>query len=106
MNRTGKIFIAVLGLLVVTCVLLAQDIVKTIAVDVDVVLIPTTVTNDRGQYVGGLEKDNFKIFEDRVEQKVTYFSTEEAPMSLGIVLDASGSMNQIAASARRNGGAC
>jgi Ca-activated chloride channel family protein len=106
MNRTGSIFIAVLGLLVVTCAFLAQDAIKTIAVDVDVVLIPTTVTNDRGQYVGGLEKSNFKVFEDRVEQQVTYFSTEDAPMSLGIVLDASGSMNQIAATARRNGGAC
>jgi len=106
MNRTGKIFTAFLAILAVTCALYSQDQVKTVSVDVDVVLIPTTVTNDRGQYVGGLEKENFTVFEDRVQQDVTYFSTEDSPMSLGIVLDSSGSMNQITAAARRNGGAC
>jgi Ca-activated chloride channel family protein len=106
MKRTGKIYTAFLAILVVTCVLRSQDIVKTLSVDVDVVLIPTTVTNDRGQYVSGLEKENFTVFEDRVQQDVTYFSTEDSPMSLGIVLDASGSMNQITAAARRNGGSC
>src|SRR5262245_66464033 len=114
MNRTARIFTALLALLVVTSVVhsqdpaptLNQDPVSTLNVDVDVVLIPTTVTNDRGQFIGGLDKDNFTIFEDRVQQDITYFSTEDAPMSLGIVLDASGSMNQITAAARRNGGGC
>jgi len=107
MNRMGKISItAFLVFLAATCLLYSQDPVKTVSVDVDVVLIPTTVTNDRGQYVGGLEKENFTVFEDRVQQDVTYFSTEDSPMSLGIVLDSSGSMNQITAAARRNGGAC
>ena len=105
MNRTGKIFTAFLALFIVTCVVRSQD-VTTLSVDVNVVLIPTTVTNDRGQYVGGLDKEHFTVFEDRVQQDITYFSTEDAPMSLGIVLDASGSMNQITASARRNGGGC
>jgi len=106
MNRTGKVVAAFLAILVVTCAFRAQDLVKTLSVDVDVVLIPTTVTNDRGQYVAGLEKENFTVFEDRVQQEVTYFSTEDSPMSLGIVLDSSGSMNQITAAARRNGGSC
>jgi Ca-activated chloride channel family protein len=46
------------------------------------------------------------VFEDKIEQQITYFSTEDAPMSLGIVLDSSGSMNPIIGQARRNGGAC
>ena len=116
MNTTSKISAACLALLAATCVLLSQesrtqeqrkpDPVKTVSVDVDVVLIPTTVTNDRGIYISGLDRENFHVFEDRVEQEITYFSTEDAPMSLGIVLDSSGSMNPISEAARRNGGAC
>ena len=111
MDRMGKTLVAFLVFLTTTCVLLSQqhanqDSTKSISVDVDVVLIPVTVTNDRGQYIGGLEKEHFQILEDRVEQKITYFSTEDTPMSLGIVLDSSGSMNPILDPARRNGSAC
>src|SRR5215510_6889568 len=117
MKTTSKTFAAFLAFFAATCVLLSQesrnnqeqrfeDPIKTVSVDVDVVLIPTTVTNDRGLYISGLEKQDFHVFEDRVEQEVTYFSTEDAPMSLGIVLDSSGSMTPISEAARRNGGAC
>jgi Ca-activated chloride channel homolog len=106
MTRTGKILSAFIAFMAVTCVFRAQDPVKTISVDVDVVLIPTTVTNERGQYISGLEKKDFQVFEDKVEQEIVYFSTEDAPMSLGIVLDSSGSMNPIMNAARRNGRAC
>jgi len=106
MSRTRKALTSLVALLVVTCVIRAQDIVKQLTVDVDRVLIPTTVTNDRGQYISGLEKKHFQIFEDKVEQEIAFFSTEDAAMSLGIVLDSSGSMNPIMDPARRNGGAC
>ena len=106
MNRTRKTLAAVVAILAVSCAFHAQDIVKQLSVDVDIVLIPTTVTNDRGQYVSGLEKSHFQVFEDKIEQEIVYFSTEDAPMSLGIVLDSSGSMNPIMDPARRNGGAC
>src|SRR5262245_65017572 len=116
MNRTGKVFVALFFLLGATCVLLPQERTnqqrsvqpetKSISVDVDIVLIPVTVTTERGQYLSGLEKQHFQVLEDRVEQKITYFSTEDAPMSLGIVLDSSGSMNPIIDPARRNGSAC
>jgi Ca-activated chloride channel homolog len=106
MSRTRKALISVVALLMVTCVIRAQDIVKQLTVDVDRVLIPTTVTNDRGQYISGLEKKHFQVFEDKVEQEIAFFSTEDAAMSLGIVLDSSGSMNPIMDPARRNGGAC
>ena len=97
---------AVLLFLTVTSVVRSQDPAKTITVDVDIVMIPVTVTNDAGQYISGLERHHFQVTEDKVEQPITYFSTEDAPMSLGIVIDSSGSMNPIMNSARRNGSAC
>lgn len=107
MSPASKILATVVVLMAVTCVVRSQDVpTKTISVDVDIVLIPTTVTNDKGQYVGGLEKEHFQVLEDKIEQEITYFSTEDAPMSLGIVLDSSGSMNPVISQARRNGGAC
>ncbi|MGE5646134.1 MAG: VWA domain-containing protein [Acidobacteriota bacterium] len=60
--------------------------------DVKLVLIPVTVTDPYGVPYAGLPKETFRLFEDGVEQKVTYFATEDAPVSLGIVFDASGSM--------------
>lgn len=61
-------------------------------VDTTVVLIPVTVTDPLNRIVTGLEKDHFRIFEDKVEQTVTQFSNEDAPVSIGIVFDTSGSM--------------
>jgi len=91
----------------VACALLGQDPpLRQLSVDVDVVLVPVAVTNDRGQYVGGLEKQHFQLFEDKIEQSVTSFSTEDSPLSLGIVLDSSSSMGPIMELAKRNGGAC
>jgi len=107
MSRTAKTLNVVIVVLTATCVLLSQnDPTKTISVDVDIVLIPTTVTNDAGQYVGGLEQQHFQVIEDKIEQQIVYFSTEDTPMSLGIVLDSSGSMSPILTQARRNGSAC
>jgi Ca-activated chloride channel family protein len=63
-----------------------------IRVDTTVVLIPVTVTDPLNRFVTGLEKDNFKISEDRVEQKIQQFSSEDAPLSVGLVFDTSGSM--------------
>ncbi len=61
-------------------------------VDTTVVLIPVTVTDPLNRIVTGLEKDHFKVFEDKVPQKITQFSNEDAPVSIGIVFDTSGSM--------------
>ncbi len=107
MHRVRKALIAGSFSLAVACALLGQDSpVRQLSVDVDIVLVPVTVTNDRGQYVGGLEKQHFQVYEDKVEQSIVSFSTEDSPLSLGIVLDSSGSMNPTMALARRNGGAC
>ena len=63
-----------------------------IRVDTTLVLIPVSVTDPMARFVTGLDKENFKLFEDKIEQEVTQFSSEDAPLSVGIVFDTSGSM--------------
>lgn len=62
-------------------------------VDSAVVLIHVAITDDKGRFVTGLAKENFQVFEEKTEQKVKYFSAEEAPLSVGLVLDFSHSMS-------------
>jgi Ca-activated chloride channel homolog len=61
-------------------------------VNVNLVLIPLTVTDPMDRLVTGLEKQNFFIFEDNHEQTIKSFSTEDAPVSIGVIFDMSGSM--------------
>ena len=63
-----------------------------IRVDTTLVQIPVAVTDPMSRFVTGLDKENFKVFEDKVEQVVSSFSSEDAPLSVGIVFDTSGSM--------------
>jgi len=65
---------------------------SNIRVETQLVLIPVTVTDPLNRFVTGLEKQHFKLFEDKVEQTVTQFSSEDAPLSVGLVFDTSGSM--------------
>jgi len=66
---------------------------KRIRVDVDLVLVNTTVTDPYNRLVTGLERENFRVFEDSQEQEVVHFSSEDVPISIGVVLDLSGSMS-------------
>ena len=59
---------------------------------VDLINVTATVTDGEGRFVSGLRREDFAIFEDGARQEVTYFSDERVPVSLGLVLDASGSM--------------
>jgi Ca-activated chloride channel family protein len=61
-------------------------------VDTNLVLVPTTVNDLFNHPVTGLEKENFKVFEDKVEQTITSFSSEDEPIALGFIFDTSGSM--------------
>jgi VWFA-related protein len=63
-----------------------------IRIDTNVVLIPVTVTDPLNRFVTGLDQDAFKIMEDKIEQKLVSFGSEDAPLSIGIVFDTSGSM--------------
>jgi Ca-activated chloride channel homolog len=66
----------------------------TIRVDVDLVLVNVTVTDSRSRFVEGMRKEHFRIWEDKVEQDILTFSNEDAPVSLGIIVDRSGSMGE------------
>ena len=57
-----------------------------------VVQIPVTVTDPIDRPIEGLRKEDFRLFEDDVEQKIIYLSGEDAPASVGLIFDASGSM--------------
>lgn len=61
-------------------------------VDVELVTLTATVTSRSGRYVGGLKKDDFRVYEDGVLQEIAVFESREVPISLGIVFDTSGSM--------------
>jgi VWFA-related protein len=61
-------------------------------VDSALVQIPVHVTTAAGASVTGLTRDNFQVFEDNVEQKITHFAMEDAPISIGLLFDSSGSM--------------
>src|SRR5258707_15573266 len=63
-----------------------------IRVDVNLVVLHTTVNDDRGKFVEGLSQDNFRVYEDKVEQKLSIFKREDIPVSMGLVIDNSGSM--------------
>jgi Ca-activated chloride channel homolog len=63
-----------------------------IRVDTMLVLIPAHVTTGDGASVTDLSQDNFRVSEDGVEQKITYFAKDDAPISIGVLLDTSGSM--------------
>ena len=72
----------------------------TIRLDVQAILVPVTVTDSLDRPVDGLRKDDFQLFEDNLKQQIVSFSSEDAPASVGLIFDASGSMsNKIRASA-------
>src|SRR6202012_1059618 len=63
-----------------------------IRVDVNLVVLHTTVLDDRGRFVDGLKEENFRVLEDKAEQKLSVFKREDIPVSMGLVIDNSGSM--------------
>lgn len=65
----------------------------TVKVRVDLVTLTLTVTDLYGRYVSGLSKNAFTVFDNGVEQEITYFSDTDAPVSLGILFDVSDSMS-------------
>jgi Ca-activated chloride channel family protein len=52
-----------------------------------------TVTDSYGRYVSGLDQKAFKVFEDKEEQEIEFFSDDDAPVSVGVIFDVSGSMS-------------
>jgi len=67
--------------------------VRPLKVAVDLVLVPVTITDPMSRLVTGLEKENFELFEGSAKEEIKSFSSEDAPVSLGVIFDTSGSMS-------------
>ena len=65
---------------------------QNIHIDVDLVLVNVTVTDPYGRMVVGLDPDSFRVYEDKVEQEVLTLSSEDMPITIGVIFDFSGSM--------------
>jgi Ca-activated chloride channel family protein len=100
----GRIFAVIAVALAATCSAGAQTRPARDAAafrsDATLVLVPVTVVDHRGAIVNGLASDAFTLTEDGVRQQVHSFSEEDAPVSMGIVLDLSGSMRAVLGAAK------
>ncbi len=67
--------------------------IRPLKVDVDLVLVPVTITDPMNRLVTGLDKENFQLFEGNSKEEIKTFSSEDAPVSLGVIFDSSGSMS-------------
>lgn len=60
--------------------------------DVELVLLDVSVKNEEGGFVSGLAKDRFKVFENKLEQAISVFAAQDVPVTVGLVVDNSGSV--------------
>ena len=65
----------------------------TLKVDVNMVLVEATVRDHKGRIADDLKREDFRVFEDGVEQKVIYFLRDELPLAVALVMDRSGSIS-------------
>ncbi|MFL6213830.1 MAG: VWA domain-containing protein [Blastocatellia bacterium] len=72
----------------------AKQISDQIILDTGIVNVMVSVTDTYGRFVTGLTKDHFDLFDDKVKQNIAHFSDDDAPISVGIVYDVSGSMKE------------
>jgi VWFA-related protein len=78
--------------MVISPLLWAQEDTFKLNVNVDLTVVHVNVTDEKDHPIGNLIKENFRIFEDRTEQKITVFKHEDIPVSLGLVIDNSRSI--------------
>jgi Ca-activated chloride channel family protein len=64
-----------------------------IRVDVNLVIVPATVTDPMNRLVTGLEKENFEVYDNNIGQVIKSFSTQDSPVTIGVIFDLSGSMS-------------
>jgi Ca-activated chloride channel family protein len=89
MTRTAVIFAILVCLAINTP---AQQQPYTLSVDIDLVLLNVRVQDKDGRVVSGLTQDSFRIYEDGKPQDIKFFMAEDAPATVGLVIDNSGSM--------------
>ncbi len=96
-SMAGRISLPVLLVLLSTQVVAQRQGRKptsdyTLKVDVDLRLLHVTVLDWKDQLVKGLKQENFEVYEDKIQQEISLFKVEDIPVSLGLVIDNSGSM--------------
>src|ERR1035438_3873978 len=67
----------------------------TLKVDVSLVLVEVTVRDDKGRIANDLKPEDFRVFEDGVEQRISYFSRDELPLAMALVVDGSSSISPV-----------
>src|SRR5689334_10394719 len=83
------------GLVVLPLLIWSTGVTSQLRVDVRLVNVSATVSDTSGRYIPGLTKDDFVLEEDGVAQPIAHFSQDEnVPVSVGIVFDTSGSMQE------------
>lgn len=98
MSTRNRVFTGLFAALLMTSItsLHAQDRNKNqrpiFRVGVETVFLKVAVTDSLSRYVTGLGKEHFRVFEDKIEQSISYFGQHSAPISVGIILDVSNSM--------------
>ncbi len=94
LSRNSRLLWIILLALAVTVSVQAQQDTpfETLKIDTNLVVLRVAVNDQQGLAAMSLKQDAFKIYEDGVEQQVGFFSSEESPVSWGLVLDRSGSM--------------
>jgi Ca-activated chloride channel family protein len=91
---------AFLSILLISFGALAQGEDDVVTVDSSIVVLNATITDPSGKHATGLKQDQFKIFENGVEQPIAFFAAEETPFAAVILLDTSGSMETRVSMAR------
>jgi Ca-activated chloride channel homolog len=71
-----------------------EDQTHHIVARTDMVVLHATVTDAKGNFVSDLQRDNFRVFEDKIEQKISVFQRADIPVTMGLVIDNSGSMRE------------
>ena len=86
-------------LIILPCVAVPQDVPQpsqaapyAIRSNVDLVVLQVTVRDHKGAPVSGLKREDFQVYEDKVPQQIESFSHEDIPVTIGLVIDNSGSM--------------
>lgn len=69
------------------------EVDKQLIINTDLITFNVTVTDIYGRFVSGLSKGAFSIFDDKRQQEITFFSDDDAPVSVGVIFDVSGSMS-------------
>ena len=104
-SNTASLLIPVLFAFMSAVAILAQKPsstakTQTLKVDVDLVLVNATVSDSQGRMVTDLGREHFQLWEDKVEQRIEYFSAQDIPLSIGLIFDATGSMKDKISTAR------